>query len=137
MYIFHRPLYLRDLTIGLSCLTGLIPMSGIVFSKKILFKENGKIFQGLDFKDYVIFKKQIDTEKIKSIKVYKNSNQQQTSWWTGMLMDMMIADHLYKLKMELKSGEEKYLISFKEQNFYDKAVTFFERNTDLKIENSG
>lgn len=133
-YIFHQPLYLNDLVIGLTSLTGFIFFGGVIFAKKILFIENREIYQGLVFRDFIFYKKPIEIKIIKAINVYKNPNQQKVPWWTGQVIDLMISEHLYKLKVELTSGKEEYLISFKEQLYYDYAVAFLERNTNLKIQ---
>lgn len=125
------------MVIGLTSLVGFIFFGGVVFSKKILFKENEEIYQGLIFKDFIFYKKPIEIKTIEAINVYKNLNQQEVPWWTGQLLDLMVSDHLYKLKIKFTSGKEKYLISFKEEIYYDYAVLFFERNTNLKIRTVG
>ncbi|HTO35720.1 MAG TPA: hypothetical protein VLZ72_05750 [Flavobacterium sp.] len=98
---------------------------------------DGKIFKGLIFNDFVIYKKQIKTDKIKCFNVYKNHHQTSAPWWTGPLMDSFIKEHLYELRTESISGKEKYIIRFNEQKFFEFGIDFLKRNTDFEIKNCG
>ncbi|WP_396591009.1 hypothetical protein [Allomuricauda sp. R78024] len=135
--IFNSPLFIQDLIIALFCLFGLILLGILLFSKKVLFRENGLTFQGLIIRDHVFFKKQIDLQNVKAIKIYENKSPLLIPWWMGITASLLANENLYKFKLETTAGKEKYLISFKNKESKHKAIRFFESNTDLEIKNCG
>ncbi|QII44603.1 hypothetical protein GVT53_07895 [Flagellimonas oceani] len=135
--LFQWPLFLKDLTIGILCLLGFLSLGTLLFSKKVLFMENGHVSQGLIFRDTIIFKKGIDLQNVKSINIYDNEGQLVIPWWVSMTGNLLTAEIAFKLKLENTSRKEKYLISFKSAESKNRAVAFFNNNTDLEIKNCG
>ncbi|WP_190809270.1 hypothetical protein [Flagellimonas sp. S3867] len=135
--LFRSPLFLKDLTTGFLCLLALSFMATLFFSKKVLFMENERTYQGLIFRDKILFKKEIDLVNVKSLNVYDNGNQVVIPWWISMTANLLTDEIAFNFKLETTTGKEKYLISFKSTDSKNKAIGFFKSNMDLEIKNCG
>ncbi|MEM6892426.1 MAG: hypothetical protein AAF554_01970 [Bacteroidota bacterium] len=137
LYLFRKPLFLTDFTTGILCLLGLILIGTLFFSNKVLFMENGRVYQGLIFREKIFLKKEINLKNRKSVNVYYNKNQVAIPWWISTTANLFTYENAYKLKLETNTGKEKYLISFQSIDSKNKAVGFFKNNTKLEIKNCG
>ena len=110
-----------------------------MISNKVLFEENGRIFQGLGIKENVIYRKRIEFDQFSSINTYKISHKLKIPWWwPNLLTEMAGKSHSYKLKFEsTRTGMETYFMSFMNRNAYEQALTFLSSQTELPIKNCG
>lgn len=131
--IFRSPLFQKDLISGMLCISGLILLGTVVFSKKVMFMKNEQIFQGLIFRNRIFYKREIELQNIKAVKVYNNKNQVVIPMWISMMGNLLTDEIAFKLKLETKTGKEKYLISFKNEDSKNKVIEFFKNNTELEI----